>query len=542
MTAKLLPSNINIHDIENESERHVIELLARRLGSDWIISPNFRFNDGRRDRETDVIILNQHLGMMILEIKGGQIAIREGEWVHNGDREEPETQARENSYALRELLQNAMPEKSFKIGWGVCLPKSSSYTGDLPGEIKRNQLILSPDLEDIEWNLERAIDASNSRYSFSEQQINLILGALYPEIEFTYDPDAELLRNRERLNDICEAQVQAVMSLEVHHRVMVVGAAGTGKTYLATRWALSGLMSDDERPRNILLTCYNDPLGMQFQRIFPANEISDEIESQIYTGPLMKTLMKLPGMPNPDFSNTNNNDYWEEALPAFIKKNLSKVTLRFDRIIVDEAQDFSPAWIELLESLLNPDCDNQLFLLFDEKQRLSNRGFEEPLINDGWVRCELRTNVRNSFEIAKLARMFLDGAAAPKSLPSSSVVKFTGINSDFEIAENVKKSIGEALSNGLKPEQILVVASSSVLRDELRSELQLGLADDRYNGMIPCETAHRSKGLEADFVVVASAMKCIGEAELYVGITRAISQLTIIGPSELGNRLGMTSK
>ena len=47
---------------------------------------------------------------------------------------------------------------------------------------------------------------------------------------------------------------------------------------------------------------------------------------------------------------------------------------------------------------------------------------------------------------------------------------------------------------------------------------------------------------QADFVVVASAMKCIGEAELYVGITRAISQLTIIGPSELGNRLGMTSK
>jgi DNA helicase IV len=320
---------------------------------------------------------------------------------------------------------------------------------------------------------------------------------------------------------------------------MVVGAAGTGKTYLATRWAYSGLTSDDEEPKRVLLTCYNDPLGYRFQELFQSEASDDEEQSVIYAGPFMKTLLQLPGLPSPSFENTNSNEYWEVTLPAFIKDNLSKVDIRFDRIIVDEAQDFSPAWLQLLEELLDKDGDNQLFLLFDQSQRLSDRGFEEPSIEEGWVRAELRTNVRNSLQIARLARQFLNGAAAPNSLPTSGGIKYIPLESDEEIVNLVKIAVGRALAEGLRSEQILVIASSSALRDKLRSSLGLGLADER-KGQIACETAHRAKGLESDLVVIASSMKGMRESELYVGITRAISQLTIIGPVELGGRLGMT--
>ena len=535
--ATLFPKDFNIKEIENASERHVVDLLINRLGHEWIVSPNFKFHDGKRDREIDVIVLNPIYGVGIIEVKGGQISIKNGRWIHNGDKESPEKQAHDNSFALRDYLQNVMPEKSFKIGWGICLPKSSSYTGELPGEVKRNQFILSPDLEDLEWNVERIIESTNSQYALSVQQIQIILDSLYPEVHFQYDPDAELRRNRERLNAICEAQVEAVMSLEVHHRVMVVGAAGTGKTYLATRWAMSGLISEDETPKRVLLTCYNDPLGLQFNKDFSSDFCDDDEQSIIYAGPFMKTLKLLPGMPEPEFENTNNNDYWENALPEFLKNNLTKVEVRFDRIIVDEAQDFSPAWIQLLESLLDPDGDNQLFLLFDQKQQLNNRGFEEPSIEDGWVRAELRTNVRNSFEIARLARQFLNGAAAPTSLPSSSGISLYEVVADSEIAEQVKKAIGLALNDGFATDQIIVIASGASLRDELRRELLLGVAEERFDGRIPCETAHRAKGLEADCVIIAVTTKGIGDSELYVAVTRAISRLTIIGPCELMQRI-----
>ena len=251
----------------------------------------------------------------------------------------------------------------------------------------------------------------------------------------------------------------------------------------------------------------------------------------------MKTLLQLPGLPSPNFADTNSNEYWEVTLPAFIKDNLSKVDIRFDRIIVDEAQDFSPAWLELLEELLDKDGDNQLFMLFDQSQRLSDRGFEEPSIEDGWVRAELRTNVRNSFQIARLARQFLNGAAAPKSLPTSGGIEFIQLVSDEEIVNRVKIAVGAALADGLKAEQILVVASSSSLRDILRTSLGLGIAEER-NLKIACETAHRAKGLEADCVVIAASMKGMRESELYVGITRAISKLTIIAPGETLKLLG----
>jgi superfamily I DNA/RNA helicase len=300
---------------------------------------------------------------------------------------------------------------------------------------------------------------------------------------------------------------------------------------------MSGLISEDETPKRVLLTCYNDPLGLQFNKNFSSDFCDDDEQSIIYAGPFMKTLKLLPGMPQPEFENTNDNDYWENTLPKFLKDNLSKVQVRFDRIIVDEAQDFSPAWIQLLESLLDPDGDDQLFLLFDQKQQLNDRGFEEPSIEDGWVRAELRTNVRNSFEIARLARQFLNGAAAPMSLPSSSGITLSEVTADSEIVEQVKKAIGSALNNGFSTEQILVVASGASLRDDLRRELLLGVAEERFDGVIPCETAHRAKGLEADCVIIAVTTRGIRDSELYVAVTRAISRLIIIGPGELMQRI-----
>ena len=95
--ATLFPPDFNIQNIENTSERHFVDLLIKRLGSDWIVCPNYEFNDGKRDRETDVVILNPTVGMAILEVKGGQISITNGRWINNGEREDPEIQARGNS-------------------------------------------------------------------------------------------------------------------------------------------------------------------------------------------------------------------------------------------------------------------------------------------------------------------------------------------------------------------------------------------------------------------------------------------------------------
>jgi len=531
--AQLFPSSFDLKSIANDSERFIVNLLTRKLGAEWIICPSYRFKDGSRDREIDVILIHPLLGVLIVEVKGGRITYRDGRWVNNYEREDPDQQALENSYGLRELLSKAMPEKSFKVGWTICLPKSSGFSGELPRDMHRNQLILTGGLEDPEWSLEWAVEASMSQYSFSPQQIQMILEALYPTTEFTYDPEASLRQNRELLLAICDAQIDALSSLDVHHRVVIVGGAGTGKTYLANRWA-----TIFDEPRRVLLTCYNEPLGEQFSRGYPLEDFDEDPNSIVYAGAFLQLLTRLPGLPDITIENTGDNAYWDVALPTFVLDHIDEIDIRFDRIIVDEAQDFSPLWIELLEQLLDPEGDNQLFFLYDPVQRLADRGFVEPSIHDGWVRAELRTNVRNSLDIARLARKFLGGATPSDFLPASNGITFDASPSDTSTSRRVGEFAAQLLSYGVPKSQLLVIAGSSALRDHLRDTFGFGTAEERVNGIVACETPQRAKGLEADAVIVAVPTRGITDAQLYVAITRAVAQLVVIAPEEQLVRLG----
>jgi len=540
----LYPETLDLAQIEDSTERHVVDILRRRLSDDWFIIPNFRFRSEMIDREIDVILVHLRSGVAILEVKGGQVSIQRGRWTNNGNRATPDEQALKNSFALRGYLSDAIPEMSFKVAWGVALPKITEVRGELPVVMNRGQLLLSPDFDDVERSVETLFDSLHTRYHLDNHQLERILNKLCPDAEFVYDPHAESRRIREQLTVICEAQVHALMSLDSHHRVLVTGRAGTGKTYLATRWAQSGLVpSEEEKSKSVLFTCYNDPLGLSLQELFPAPEEQDDPDDQyhsrIVVGPFFRTMLQLKGLPALPFENTEDSDFWDVKVPSFLIKNWHLIEDRFDRIIVDEAQDFSPAWIGLLESLLDPTGENKMFLLSDPRQRLLDRGFVEPAIEAGWVRAELVTNVRNSKEIARLARQFLDGAAAPSSLPTSTGVSGQIVESDQELTEAVKQRLGLSLRDGVRPSEILVVASDSRTRDVLRTELALGRAERQGDGLIPCETAHRAKGLEAALIIVAISERGIESGELYVAITRAISELHIVGPKETLQFLGL---
>jgi ATP-dependent exoDNAse (exonuclease V) alpha subunit len=58
---------------------------------------------------------------------------------------------------------------------------------------------------------------------------------------------------------------------------------------------------------------------------------------------------------------------------------------------------------------------------------------------------------------------------------------------------------------------------------------------------VACENVHRIKGLEADTVVLASPDADVADTLLYVGISRAVSQLVLVGPRALAARVGLAS-
>jgi hypothetical protein len=66
--------------------------------------------------------------------------------------------------------------------------------------------------------------------------------------------------------------------------------------------------------------------------------------------------------------------------------------------------------------------------------------------------------------------------------------------------------------------------------------------DDRDEGSVVCETAHRLKGTEWQAVIVVSLESTEKDwlsDILYVAVSRAVSVLTVIAPRDTGALLGM---
>jgi hypothetical protein len=91
---------------------------------------------------------------------------------------------------------------------------------------------------------------------------------------------------------------------------------------------------------------------------------------------------------------------------------------------------------------------------------------------------------------------------------------------------------------------VLVATIRSSVRDRLREDYAFVGWESRDPMAIVCENVHRIKGLEYDHVilVVHDPDGPISDELLYVGASRAVMSLTVIGPPEVGDRLGITDR
>jgi DNA helicase IV len=86
---------------------------------------------------------------------------------------------------------------------------------------------------------------------------------------------------------------------------------------------------------------------------------------------------------------------------------------------------------------------------------------------------------------------------------------------------------------------VCVATFHSALRDRLRSELDLCCWEDRDSGHVLCENVHRLKGLEFDTLILATDVDDDDLTVLYVGVSRAVSELVVVGPEPLAVRLSL---
>ena len=538
---QLIPADFPMETLKNDAERVVVESFVRTLYSDWMIIPDVGFRGTTKDHQTDIILIHPQMGIVVVEVKGHRLSIRDGVWYgQEGSplNPQPVDQAKDNSYHLRNLLRRNIESLAhLDIIYGIAFPNTTAIGGDIPQDLVRDQLLLSEAMEDADHFIEKLVHTQRSwSVAFTPDQINAIVGLLCPDAEFSWDPDARAKHTREQLESLCDAQIRSLTSLLSNRRVIVRGGAGTGKTFLGLKWARSARNEGDR----VLLTCYNDPLSSSLQ-----DQFGIALDDTITIGSFYNVALGLEGMPEleiPDLSPAEMAEWWDTVATGHILHNWDKVGEYFDTIIIDEAQDFSPAWIAMLETLLDPDGRRRMLLLADEGQGIYSRGFVFPQADDGWVQVELASNFRNARPIAQVLRRGLGGAPSPLYSPEGLGVHFHPATDIDNVAAVVEAELERIIEDELRdPARIGIVTLHGNDRDELRRRLELVAWEDRGDGALVCETFRRAKGLEFDTVILV-APKAQDAAEvtpLYIGVSRAVSELIVVGSPAVADRLGI---
>ena len=532
----LVPADFDLSTIKNDDEARVVTALVEQLTDGWLIFPNVRYRN-HRDYEIDVVLLHETDGIVVLEVKGHKVRLNGGIWYGSSGplKPQPFAQAKDNAYKLREILikKDKPLFQGLPVRYGVIFPNTTSFVGELPADIEREQLLLGTDLEDIKYAVDELIRVTGRGLKMRREHMEAVIDFLCPNAEFSWDPADRLRQSRQRMEALCASQVRALERLDANHRVFVSGGAGTGKTRLALAWARRAAFARGER---VLVVCFNEPLADQIREFL--GEDDDLVVGAFLT--LAQTLEGMPYLEKPDgLSAVDEKKYWDETVIGHLLLHWPKITERFDTIIIDEAQDFSPAWIAQLEWLLGGKSDGKLLLVADAEQDIFDRGFRRPTSSDGWAVCELVNNCRNTHQIALMLRTLLGGAPSPQIGPESIGIAFEEV-SPATATSVVGKILARQPDDGsdlLAPVgSIAVLVRTRQMREELRQTLGLGSWNERETKIV-CETFRRMKGTEFDTVILVDPEFRMDDRALYIGISRAINQLFVVGPRELGERL-----
>lgn len=498
----------------------------------WQIPKKSRVFDG----EADFVLLHPKHGMIVVEVKGGLLEVRDGSWYQRNASggswhrlpRSPYDQAKGAMYDLRHYLEQAVPGlTSLPSSRAVLLP-AASHPGDLGPDKPPEMTFAREDLRTLPAAVEKLVSYARLNADLTSDQMTGITSRLAPTVTIRTTIGTELAAAERELLDLTAGQIRVLDLLRRHRRALITGSAGTGKTVLAIERARR-LADDGAR---VLLTCYNRPLG---EHLESATADSPNITGSNFHS-FGRRLLKDAGYE--DLPLRVSAEWFREHMPELIMKAVETTGVSFDAIVVDEGQDFTPEWFMALQILLD-DPDNGPFYVFaDPNQAIYVEGWEPP-IDDAPFPLDI--NCRNTLPIAeKVAAVY---GHEPAALGASGLApQFIVANEDNEKLEVLEIAIKKMITEeDVSPGQITVLTSHRRHADALQGRVVGGtLIGPLGTDGVVAETIHRYKGLENDVVFVAldDVKTAQQKALAYIGMSRAKSLLIVTGSKAAKRAIG----
>ena len=509
-------------------EKNVYEAL-RTLSDKYTVFYSLSWvgiNDKRTVGEADFVIIHPDKGVLVLEVKSGEIEYKNGDWIQTNTKSgqskriEPYVQARKSQFEILDRLNQEI--KTFKVPmtcYGVWFPsvdigKDLTLPPEAPKEITLDRICL----ENPERAINEAFDYWATKYrqvSLNQAQLQKVISVLCPHFHVVPRLKTKIEEMEEVYIQLTRQQAALLDFLEEQKTAVIHGLAGTGKTVLGVEKA-KRLAAQDEQ---VLFLCFNSFLrdALKINNVIP-NVTFHNAHSLAYEimGPSDSPIDEVLK----DFE-----DFLEEVF--------DEESWKYSNIIVDEGQDLDDRLLNRLYELVKK--KNGCFYVFYDRNQYIMKNQLPKWIEDAECRLVLHKNCRNTAEVFKTSCsiMGLEDVSYNEIHGEIPVARF--YSTETEIEKIVADFLKRVTDEGLDPSDVVILTAKTIESSWIDSNKKysgLELSCDGEAGKILFTTIRKFKGLEAEAILIVDAqMSALMNPEdrrlLYTGSSRAKNLLNI---------------
>lgn len=546
MSPVFIPPYIG-RDVKSGAEKKIFEALKKfKMENAYILhSLGLPRHAGKVYGEVDFVVICAR-GVACLEIKGGSVERNNGVWIYRGKNgsvtkktESPFAQANGNMFTLKNELCRRFADdpklSNVPVACGVIFP-DIKFCDQSQESIP--EIVFDAGSRSITAYINKIFDywmkrrGEKPKETLSADEIVMIKDFMRGNFRFIPALSDRLDAVEESLFRLTDDQAVIMDALSENERLMIEGAAGTGKTVLALDFALKTAL----KGKRVLYITFNKNLVSSLQRRVEPMTNPEIINIHALFGRYVEVDRAM--------ISSDHDRYFSEILPQEFRRYLDLKpeaelqAMKYDLLVMDEGQDVvSPAYLKALSPLLKGGLEQGRWVLFyDENQNIYNSEYRkgmELLSSCSVTKFKLSTNCRNTIQIGEYCSKASGIKLNAFLKEDGEQVREVQYRGDAEFKEKLTEILNRLERGGVRNSDITLLSAkryqNSILARTGFEVSETGAPDD--SGKPVFSTIQSFKGLDSK-VVILCGLDDIPEENyskfIYIAATRARTLLYVL--------------
>ena len=554
------PTNISTsirNDSRFKAEVKVFDNIkdqSDKISGDFSCYYNCEFvTDINNAGEIDFIIVIPTHGVAFIEVKGGGIEYNssEDEWFsinHAKEKFKIKNPIKQSLKAEKYYSKKFQDNPNLKTYWintqhFICLPDTNKINNQIAPNIPNTIVLYRQDLENI---FQKIKDALHTKKQNNKSIVDVLGPPIVKQIDSIIKPSFVInpsfltkIEDEEKEMQLTDSQIAILKILRYQKKVFIEGCAGTGKTLMAIQRAKE-FVKDNKK---VLILTHSRTLPINIRKKYFNNE---RIENLLITSAFQFTanLARIKNFNSREILDNYSEEKlfsegYADVLMQLLDKKINNEE-KFDALIIDEGQRFSDEWWLAIDNLKKD--DGVLYVFYDPNQTLKNNKTSDFLTEENANVYPLDINFRNTKNIFNLSKKLYKGFEIESAGPDGRPVEWIPVNTVDSQNKKIAFTLQRLINEGILMKDIAIINFGSIgekngLQKKLKElgvQIPLDGLEPRNRGdHISYDSVARYQGLEYKIVIFTNFFtKEVNEEtlnDLYIGLTRSINHLIIIG-------------